>query len=63
MKEALDRLDTPAELFVAPGEIHAFDAMVWRAPARAKWKATHAFLSKHMQPTLQGSATNGRVSA
>jgi acetyl esterase len=60
LKEALDRLDVPAELFIAPGEIHAFDAMVWRAPARAKWKATHAFLSKHMQ--LQSSAPSARVS-
>ena len=49
LKEALDRLGTPAELFVAPGEIHAFDAMVWRAPARAKWKATHAFLAKNLE--------------
>jgi len=50
LKDALDRLDVPAELFIAPGEIHAFDAMVWRAPARAKWKATHAFLAKHLAP-------------
>jgi acetyl esterase/lipase len=48
LKDALDVLDVPAELFIAPGEIHAFDAMVWRAPARAKWKATHAFLARHM---------------
>ena len=48
LKEVLDRLDTPAELFVAPGEIHAFDAMVWRAPARAKWRATHAFLARNL---------------
>ena len=46
LKDALDRLGTPAELFIAAGEIHAFDAMVWRAPARAKWKATHAFLAR-----------------
>ena len=48
LKDALDVLDVPAELFIAPGEIHAFDAMVWRAPARAKWKATHTFLARHM---------------
>ncbi len=48
LKDVLDRLGTRAELFIAPGEIHAFDAMVWRAPARAKWKATHAFLTAHM---------------
>jgi acetyl esterase len=48
LKDTLDRLGARAELFIAPGEIHAFDAMVWRAPARAKWKATHAFLARHM---------------
>jgi len=48
LKDALDKRDVPAELFIAPGEIHAFDAMVWRAPARAKWKATHAFLARHL---------------
>jgi acetyl esterase len=49
LKDALDRLGTESELFIAPGEIHAFDAMVWRAPARAKWKATHAFLGRHLR--------------
>jgi acetyl esterase len=53
LKDALDRLGSPAELFIAPGEIHAFDAMVWRAPARAKWKATHAFLAKHLTPRVE----------
>jgi acetyl esterase/lipase len=48
LKLALDRLGTPSELFIAPGEIHAFDAMVWRASARAKWKATYAFLAQHV---------------
>jgi acetyl esterase len=61
LKEALDRLDVDAQLFIAPGEIHAFDAMVWRAPARAKWKATHAFLSKHL--ALPSGASGARVSA
>lgn len=51
LKDALDRLSVDAELFIAPGEIHAFDAMVWRAPARKKWKATHAFLAKHLSAT------------
>jgi hypothetical protein len=33
--------------------------MVWRAPARAKWKATHAFLAKHM--ALRPEANGTRV--
>ncbi len=49
LKEALDRMGVDAELFVAPGEIHAFDAMVWRKPARDKWRATHAFLARHLE--------------
>ena len=53
LKSALDRLHTPAELFIAPGEIHAFDAMIWRAPARAKWKATHAFLTRYLSKAEQ----------
>jgi acetyl esterase len=52
LKEVLDKHSTPAELFIAPGEIHAFDAMVWRASARAKWKATYAFLTRHLQPIV-----------
>lgn len=61
LKDALDRLDVRAELFIAPGEIHAFDAMVWRAPARAKWKATHRFLATHLG--LPSGATGARVTA
>lgn len=61
LKHALDRLGSPAELFIAAGEIHAFDAMVWRAPARAKWKATHAFLAKYLAGPVTGREP--RVSA
>ncbi|HEX7663801.1 MAG TPA: hypothetical protein VF407_04800, partial [Polyangiaceae bacterium] len=46
LKRALDGLGVENELFVAPGEVHGFDAMVWRPAARAKWKAAHAFLQK-----------------
>jgi acetyl esterase len=48
LKSALDRLGTPCELQVAPGEIHGYDAMVWRAPAKEKWRAAHAFLDRHL---------------
>jgi len=48
LKAVLDRRGVACELFVAPGEIHGFDAMVWRPAAKAKWRAAHAFLEKHM---------------
>lgn len=48
LKAALDRLGVAAELFVAPGEIHGFDAMVWRPAARSKWRHAHAFLERHV---------------
>jgi acetyl esterase len=50
LKAALDALGTPCELHVSPGEIHGYDAMVWRPGARAKWRAAHAFLEKWMAP-------------
>jgi acetyl esterase len=43
---ALDKLGTEHELKVAQGEIHGYDAMVWRPAAKAKWKAAHAFLAR-----------------
>ncbi len=49
LKAALDRLGTPCELLVQPGEIHGYDAMVWRPAARLKWKKTHEFLEQHMR--------------
>jgi acetyl esterase len=48
LKAALDALGTPCELLVVPGEIHGYDAMVWRRAARAKWRATHLFLEKYL---------------
>jgi acetyl esterase/lipase len=49
LKAALDGLGTPCELHVSPGEVHGFDAMVWRAAARAKWRAARAFLEEHVK--------------
>jgi acetyl esterase len=43
---ALGKLGVDRELSVAPGEIHGYDAMVWRPAAREKWKAAHAFLAR-----------------
>jgi len=48
MKRVLDSMGVPCELLVAPGEVHGYDAMVWRPAARAKWAAAHAFLAKYM---------------
>jgi acetyl esterase len=50
LKAALDELGTECELHVSPGEIHGYDALVWRPQARAKWVAAHAFLDRHMAP-------------
>jgi acetyl esterase len=50
LKVALDRLGTECELHVAPGEIHGYDALVWRGPARRKWQAAHVFLDRHLRP-------------
>ncbi len=48
MSAVLDRLGVQHGLFVAPGEVHGFDAMVWRAAAREKWSRVHAFLAEQM---------------
>jgi acetyl esterase len=55
LKTALDGLGTPCELHVSPGEIHGYDAMVWRAPAKEKWRAAHAFLDKHVARRSESS--------
>ncbi|MBK8255205.1 MAG: alpha/beta hydrolase [Polyangiaceae bacterium] len=51
LKVALDKRGTPADLHVFHGEIHGFNAMVWRPAAKAKWRALFQFLrSVHMGP-------------
>lgn len=37
-----------SELHIYPGEIHGFNAMLWRSNAQAKWKALFSFLSRHV---------------
>jgi acetyl esterase len=39
-----------------PGEMHAFHALVWRAPARQCWAEQFAFADEHL-----GRAPGGRT--
>ncbi|MBV9950232.1 MAG: alpha/beta hydrolase fold domain-containing protein, partial [Myxococcales bacterium] len=55
LKSALDALGTPCELHVSPGEIHGYDAMMWRPLAKEKWRATHAFLERCLRSSTASS--------
>lgn len=46
LKAALERRGAPVDLHVFPGEIHGFNAMVWRPAAKAKWRALFRFLQE-----------------
>lgn len=46
LKAALERRGARAELHVFPGEVHGFNAMVWRPAAKAKWRALFRFLEE-----------------
>lgn len=46
LKAALERRGAAAELHVFPGEIHGFNAMIWRPAAKAKWQALFRFLEE-----------------
>ena len=48
LKRILDERGVPCELSVHPGEIHGFNAMVWRREARAKWRAAFRFLDRYV---------------
>ena len=63
MKRALDALGVVSELHISPGEIHGFDAMVWRPAARKKWQAVHEFLSRHDAGRAQAAQSSGRAQA
>jgi acetyl esterase len=45
LHEVLGERGVDSELSVHPGELHGFNAMVWRPAARAKWRALFRFLS------------------
>jgi acetyl esterase len=48
LKAALDALGTRCDLHVWPGEIHGYDAMVWREAAQQKWRRVYGFLGEHL---------------
>jgi hypothetical protein len=48
LKAAVERHGGTCTLHIAPGEIHGYDALVWREAAREKWQRMHEFLAPHM---------------
>ena len=46
LKAALERRGAVADLYVFKGEVHGFNAMMWRPAARAKWRALFRFLEQ-----------------
>lgn len=55
LRDALHERGVDCELHVYPGEIHGFNAMLWRPAAKAKWQATQNFLDRHA-PIADGRA-------
>lgn len=49
LKNALDIRGVECDLHVSPGEIHGYDALLWRRAAREKWRAAHEFLARSMR--------------
>ncbi len=50
LERALAARGASCEFSIHPGEIHGFNAMVWRQEARAKWDAAFRFLQRHVPP-------------
>ncbi|MCA9628436.1 MAG: alpha/beta hydrolase [Myxococcales bacterium] len=51
--EALRQRGARCELSIHPGEIHGFNALLWRREARAKWRAAFSFLDRHTAVSQQ----------
>jgi acetyl esterase len=51
LQAAVERLGSTCVLHIAPGEIHGYDAMLWRPEAKRKWRAATAFLGQHLART------------
>jgi acetyl esterase len=60
LKAAVDALGGSCELHLSPGEIHGYDAFMWRPMAKEKWRATHAFLERTMAPSRPGRVRDAR---
>jgi acetyl esterase len=64
LKAALERHGGACELHIVPGQIHGYDALVWRKPARDKWRRVHDFLRPLMAPAADRlKETASRVKA
>ena len=50
---ALERRGGTCDLHVFPGEIHAFDALLWRKAARKKWSLMLDFLDLNLRHTIK----------
>ena len=48
---ALERLQVPTELLIAPGEIHAYNVLFWRPAAKEAWRRTFEFLGRELPVT------------
>ena len=48
LRAALVERGVDCELHVYPGEIHGFNAMLWRPAAQAKWQAAFDFLRRYV---------------
>ncbi len=49
LKAAVERHGGSCHLHIAPGEIHGYDALIWRGPAKEKWRRVHEFLAGAMK--------------
>jgi len=45
---ALRQMGVPSDVKYYPGEVHAFQAMIWRTPARRCWRDTFVFLDRYL---------------
>ncbi len=62
---AVEKLGGTAKLLVYPGEVHAFQAFVWREHARSYWNECHDFIARglashgpELSPTQAAMATS-----
>jgi acetyl esterase len=63
LKAAVETHGGSCQLHIAPGEIHGYDALVWRAPAREKWHRVHEFLAPLMGNQQAARAEAGQTLA